>query len=439
MRHSIKWKILNVFTICLFGLLALSSCSSEGSKQQVSTLITLIASNPETPFFETVTPQRTMMSNSTIPETAVSATNAAIEPTVVKTLIPASSNTPNDIDDNYEDAIPGGFIYVFEEYVYGTLKPINKRQQITPIVPRNRENPPPWWAEDVDFAENENLLAYLLYDNSQLKLWVADLALNNVKLLWVDRNNIFQSKEKVQIKWGPGDKSVFVASKSKTIVVSLLNQKTYNLKNLCKEIGISPKTNYWALVCPNDDTTNHNLIIEQNGDIWSTLDTLQPPVVQVIDWAFSPNNFSVVFADSVSQVYIATRDKEIVPINGVKYSRPLSDTYMRVLQWAVDSKTMLVYGQSPDKRCPADPQVEISCWMIIDLAGKIKWPEVGYAGVAANHSDATLSPDGKWIALSILELPDNNPPDRYVAIISTLNNHLYKLSFWEVDGIRWIK
>jgi len=430
------------YVLLLISIIAiLSGCSKDEDSRTITRSTKIPPRSVHVPtdnaktLMPTDIPQVSATANFQQPTTSITKTiNATPEiplPTHPVELTPLPSSVDSSI-------VPGGTLYVFEQYIYGTLKPSGILQEVSVTVPENRDILPPSWSEDAEFAQIQDRLAYIHNKDGKVDLWVTDLKLSYIYLHWVDEQdlmNLQSSGSSVKVKWGPGDNTVFIENNDSFLIISLIDKKPNLLKGKCKWIGVSPKSGEWALWCPmRNEVRDTYVVVEQDGNHWPTPDLPQNQPHSIIDYAFSPDRNRAVFADENGELSIDSLNGEYKKIEDVFYAEPTRDTFMNVIKWAGGSQRLLIYGQNKEKNlCPVNNTIESPCWVIIDPhEGTILWPGVDQS--IPSNSDAELSPDGLWLVMSIYQ-----PPDRSVLLISTQTGQMIKISSWILDGVRWVR
>lgn len=339
-----------------------------------------------------------------------------------------------------ESTDPTGRIYVWDPPVYGYLNPSDDIGFIHALSPDNGQRGP-GEAESLAFSNYSGQIAYLIEsDQDNFVLWVADLDLQQTASLWIDSENwlgISSVYDIVQMRWGPGDQSIFLETDKDEnvkdeyygILYSLKEHSAVRLSSRCNSIIFSPASENLALGCHSiSGETQASFILEQDGSIEPVSDLPAGLNETVKDWAFAPDG---------SQAVLATDDDElkILNINGeqmeipIGYKPPRSDIVMRVLQWSRNGDRLLIFGDAPNANvCPAGSVPNSPCWMVLSSqTTDIIW----HADVIADFG-ASVSPDGKWVVLFCMDLPV-----RY-GIVAQVDNNLTKIIYDEVvEAVYW--
>ena len=350
-----------------------------------------------------------------------------------------STSTPSPIGFS---PFADGVFFVMDQFLYGTYELIPKRQTVyEPLEPLADDAPGPSNAKAFRFSNYNEKIAYLHESDGKEQLWVSDLRLNFPHKVWQDDHDDIkfnpQQYEEIKIRWGPNDQSLFLSYENTILLIRLSDPIYLVLDGICEWIGISPKTELWALWCPTEsDKKKLYAVVEQDGNFWITPFLPQKNGQKIIDWSFSPDQKMVLYADPKGKVMLSEVSGKPLDM-GLSYEPPLPDTTMQVLQWSQDgSKVFLYVHDKNGQACPIDDTFVMPCWVIVDKkSNEIVWPSKSQEIVSGTES--ILSPDGKWIAKNTLDT--SGIVDRYVEIISLEDNRAYKISTWQVRAMFWAK
>jgi hypothetical protein len=359
-----------------------------------------------------------------------------IEYQAPSTVSPAPSTMTSEIDkavsptitDDLGGSISGplGNIYVDDSVVYGYLDPSAGFQAaISPIAPESPDKVGPTnKAISLAFSYYSQQVAYITNDSGELRLWIGDLNLDEVELIWADHQKWLKydpdNYDVIAIQWRLNDKFIILVNRSNIVLIGLDDKLETRLSGTCNWLGISPKTGHFSVWCPLVSETEGYMVFEKDGSFWST-PSLPKDHYLVSDWVFSPSGDRVLYATEQGDLIIVGENiKQLVlPIT---YAPPRWDITMRVLQWSQDGSHILIYGYDKDDRiCINTENKPYPCWRLFDsVSGEIIWqPSVK---LSLSDYDATLSPDGKWLAIFVML-----PPDQYGYIVSVQTNEAIRI------------
>lgn len=329
----------------------------------------------------------------------------------------SASQSSSNAQPTEENGLLPGRIYFWS--------PIGKRSRYAYVDPNElRRFYAPWEISepyiaphdgfDLAFSGHSGEIAYVTnQSDSNFQLWIADLELNNINLLWSDEENLldyYDRYEDVDIFWGPGNQSIIIklfadlAGNSKTVFVFSFKSGTANIwQGSCETIITSAAMEQFAIGCEiTEDGELKYGIIEFDGSIRIASSLPEKSIDEIVEWAYSSDGNRLLYARTSGEVAIidSAGATLVLPVSFFPVSEP-SHT-RRGLKWSSDGSLVLVYGYGAiDNACPGttDAFPSMPCWMLIDSeAGAITWlpPADGDTG-----NDAAISPDGKWIVTSI--------------------------------------
>jgi hypothetical protein len=278
----------------------------------------------------------------------------------------------------------------------------------------------------LSFSPYSKRIAYLT-NTDKLELWLADVNVQNVKMVWQDDGHWLgdiSSNFDVQILWGPNDRYIILSSrlvKSHLLIYDQVSGISEELAGECGLISKSTLDKGLAIWCSNNDLAGKTYYVLEKSGIVPVNHSPVPLIAKAIDWVFSRDGHRILFATQNKKI-------EIVDENGKLLNLPLSylADYMegiiwrKSLQWSQDGKLVLVYGlETNTSLCPEEKggavEVEFSkrpCWFVLDAyKGKpIWWLNKKIADqidvpieYLRSEYDATLSPDGNWIATTFTD------------------------------------
>ena len=358
-----------------------------------------------------------------VPPTVTSEIEKDLTPTVTEDLGEGISN-------------PFGHIYVDDSVVYGYLDPNEGFQaSINLIAPRMPDTVSPTnKAISLAFSHYSQQVAYLTNDSGELRLWMGDLNLVNVDLVWMDHQKWLKydpdNYDEIAMQWGLTDKFITLMNRSNIVLISLDGKLETRLSGTCNWIGISPNTGHFSVWCPVVSETESYIVLEKDGSFWST-PSLPKDHYSASDWVFSSSGDRVLYATEQGNLIIIDENiKQLVlPIT---YAPPRWDITMRVLQWSQDGSHILVYGYDKgDVVCINAENKPYPCWRLLDsVSGEILWHPSG--DLSLSDYDATLSPDGKWLVIFVMLAPD-----RYGYIVSVQTNEAIRIFDGVANAVTW--
>jgi hypothetical protein len=418
-------------------LIVLTSCNGNQPALQAQTTSTEpfkpyneISSTPIPKKSPILTWTQTPLSMTSLPTTTPTIPKESVVPTLsVSSSVRLQSN-PTLLPD-----LPTGRIFVWDYSRYGYLNPTELQDFIQPITIKDTAIRNPQKARWIAFANHSEQIAYL-FDGSIYSLWISDVWLTKPNSVWIDREGwlgVPSGYDQPTIWWGINDQFVFVNNNNAQVVYSLKQQTALPLSGNCGKIGLSPITNAWAVWCPVKTTDIQKYAILELDGTQNLADSL--PVRGLIDakdWAFSQDGSSLLYADLDGKLYIANRDSKPTQLP-VNYEPPRQDTGMRVFQWSLDGKRFLVYAKDQGAGiCPSLDNHIPPCWIVFDAGSrKLVWQTGNNKFL---DPDATLSPDGKWLAI----FDQHFSPGGYVFEIETGKNTLV-YSWGVVAAVYWGK
>ena len=306
---------------------------------------------------------------------------------------------------------------------------------------KQKEIPGPPLAIDLAFSQTSNQVAYLTKqkeeDGGSLILWVADLGLQEVKQVWVDKDRWLGEVKLVsayfesQMFWGIKDRYIFIFSfteeaKDHMVVYDLKAGEIHPWIGGCDWISKLAKNNQFAVICQlhNGGQTSYAILGQDGISISDTLP--ESKIYKTLFWRFSLDGDRVLYVDENLQWRIIEKMGSWINLP-LTYSK--NDLYSGPgalsIQWSQDGKRVLVYGleKRTDKLCPKiEGDIDVydrACWFVLNSeTGKfIWWPKRGLWDLSelsipienANLDfNMAMSPDGKWLAMTVADMRIGN-------------------------------
>lgn len=382
---------------------------------------------------EKLTPSPSLLNGYTQTPTRASSQDA-LEVTPSPDEFPVNiTETVTQLPESQTIILPGT-IYAFQGELYGSILPKNQLQEVEYLYDRNKQIRYPKFVEYASFAQGADLMAYGTFDDNKVEIWVTDLKLTTLLYHWSDEDQWLRNNESGFIKymqWGPKNSSLFVYSIEGFVGINLVRKTSHQLTGRCNWAGKSPKTGQWAVWCPiSSQIDGSYFVFEGDGSQWTTSELPTVLANEALDFSFSPDAQKVVLADISGNLWVKdinSMEKKL----GISYVEPVSDIYMRPLKWSDDGNRLLVFASNVNGQCPIDSTNLPPCWMLYDpKSGELLWPKRDQSITLSD--DAELSPDGKWIVMSIM-----NIPARYIRLISVETGQYFYIAGWEATGLRW--
>jgi hypothetical protein len=354
-----------------------------------------------------------------------------LQPTYTEQPEPSTVVKPHasEIDGRIYAWIDGGYYFSIRE-------PFNGHGLET-IIPNALD---PNQAILLAFAPYSDRIAYLTIAN-HAELWIADLDLSKVEKVWIDDIGWLgeiQSRDYLQLAWGPRDNSVILtsmASTPRTVLYNITTKTAERISGACDQIGLPPVFKQPTLVCI-DKTSSSRFYLPGDGtqEVFSTGIIL--PTTAVQNWAFSPDGTRVLFATEQNNLGVTSDDGRQMSLP-YTYHPPVCcgiELMRDDLQWSQDGTRLLTYGREPKAKNPR--------WYVLDAnLGEPVWtasPEDVVRALENQLSvafDMALSPDGLWIVTSYF---DKEEASRYMAIISLTTGQEIEINESTVDLLIWV-
>ncbi len=385
----------------------------------------------------TVTPAPVPIATSTrvlFPSVTAAGTEARITPAP---LVPLS------------DVSFPGRIYGWVSPFYGYLDPNQPVSEVLNTFPVSEDADPgsaASWA--LAFSAYTNQVAYIRRtpDDQSISLWVSDLQLRAPVRVWTDttgQSGYSGVDDQISLRWGIRDQFVFLKNHPANVhdntkeifwlVYSIRTQSIIELSESCNKLILSPQTAMYALACP---VVDGFVVLEQDGTYWET-EALPELLYDIQNYAFSPDGKGVLYVDPENAIHLLTASDSPTKFP-VRYPENVWFKDMP-LQWSLDNNRVLILGyDAPDEKphCVWDDFTEKiqPCWHLFDAStGERLWwlQQVGGDRVAS------LSPDGRWVAINYTNYSDFPIARELIAYDTTQPNAGKIVWFWTVDAIHW--
>jgi hypothetical protein len=341
------------------------------------------------------------------------------------------TTTPTLTIDPEPDEIPlsvaPGKIYGYFGNFYGNLYPTKTIQRENPLLGGDTSRSQFW--NELLFAPYTNRLTFTQEIDGAANVWISDLELEEAHLIWTDNQNWLSydwfGGYLTDQTWGSSDQSLIISDTENWVLISISEKRAVLLSANCDHIGISPKTNNWALSCSSDQGY---LVVEQSGALWTTLSLPFDQPMEAVLWDFSPDQSQVLFVNPAGEIMVAQNEGILnLGLTSIKIHR---DLYVDTLQWSLDSEKVLVLAEN-ESGCPIN-DVDDYCWLLIEIATKqILWPVKNFEFHSMNS--VVLSPDANWLAYDY-----RDPPFRGINILSIYENEVFQIGrAVSTKGLRW--
>lgn len=365
--------------------------------------------------------------------------------TTTITGIPASGKTPE-----IAPTAPNGQLYIWWDgfpAVYGELNLEDSSFKFMQPASSAVVNP----ADSVAlaFSNHSNQIAYLTLGDD-FDLHVADLELNDSVVNKVELPKWITAKidmgEKIPMRWGPQDNTLLVINDeggSDSIVYSIKeNQMDYLADGCSTLVNIDSSLELW---CELQNETDGYLVLRGDGQLRRNsilpIDNSMP--VKNVSFNNKGDKALVETSSGETIVVMNTGDSVDIAIKPVDGSWSLPQS----LYWFADDSLALVYGISD--LCPPffndikGQYSERPCWHVVNpKTGEIIWhPTEELASAIDSTWDridgtdypAAISPDGKWLVLSLRE-----GGLRYTLITSLKTSQTQVIGDFEPAAMIWV-
>lgn len=348
---------------------------------------------------------------------------------------------------------PFGNIYVWnaDPPSYGVIDLDAEPWALKILMPAEPEKAGPDRALTVSFSRFSNQIAYVTSFSEELELWISDANLTQSSVVWADEERRLGSNldtEQLRIFWEGNDNFVVLESNTDnphTVIYNLSSGTTTQLTGKCSQIDQSPVSARLALWCPGAGQPPQYTLLESDG-IQNTTDVPPSDPIRILEWTFSPNGETVIYANDQDEVALINPDKSIMKLP-VKYSQfPWS--VPTNFHWSHNGSQVLVYGYSQNGLCPQFYNSEFlqyqerPCWILFDSASgnEIWWPKDDLAQMIDTSWDsindtvyeASLSPDTQWLASSLRE-----SGIRYFLIASLVDDQVVTIGDFTASKLAW--
>ena len=314
-----------------------------------------------------------------------------------------------------------GLYYIVHEP--GRDNPFNYKF-IKPSTP-NAQSPKN--ANGFAFSRYSNQVAYIKPNQSkQMELWVGNLDLDPVELAWVDDNHWLgelgiASGVLARIIWGPDDHSLILFSYDQPTHLTVVDLNSKNPKIGMGTVTRSPGPPHLTngrFGVPSEDHSSY-LVVEAGG-AFKVSTTPPKDAISVKDWAFSPDDKRVLYADSNDRLAVILEDGKRLTLDLAYQNTPqlTSGATLTPLKWSLDGSLLFLYAQDMGRglctKNIKEPTLlqNRECWLLLNSStGKWVWSETDEISRTLkenrenlyNSFDAALSPDGKWVVMFFVD------------------------------------
>lgn len=395
--RSFKW--LGIVAMLIVGCSAAASTpTSPPSPTIIASTSTSIPSISATPTIIPVSPTTTTLPSLPTPEISPTPT---LEPTP----------TPDLTSRLFTFFAVAGFNYSWQEPLTGL------RDELAPsgfgLTPYAIGA-----ASTLSFAHHSNQVAiWSRPPDEPGKLWLADIALREARLVYVDNDEIYSTDtsfppQDMTLNWFPNDKYVVVQPTNAEAPTMLIDVTTGTYQENwpweCNQVITSPKTSKLAFLCTHD---NEFLVMDWEGLLWTDAmlaeqeilwqwpdDYMWPlsPSGSIPPWSPDGSKTAFILADNPDTLIIMNSAGERMPV-----SLDVDILYPHTVRWIQDKK-ILVGGYRED--WPAS-------WFIVNSeTGEIMWrlenvAEFGFHITSQEQAELNLitgeiSASGQYLVLA---------------------------------------
>ena len=301
-------------------------------------------------------------------------------------------------------------------------------------------SPSPRAGFEFDFDRYGRGIAYLT-NTDALRLWVSNLDLRGAVNAWTDEDAWLQGPtdyEQVDVRWGPGDRSILIARDRRLLIHSLTDGSNTRFEGECAALGVSLADDIAVLCNGTLPSTAHALFaLTPDGSFRRVGPEDWTAIPEVTEWAFSPDSDQILFATQDRGIAILSSDaaiRELPMAYFPSFAPSLNNT--RELQWSIDGSQLLIMAvPTLNGACPGTEgyDMELPCWTLLDAdSGQVLWTS-GPEGPGAGD-DASLSPDGMWIVGSYERFPD-----RFGRVVSVIDGTIVDVYLGVLYKVRWVE
>jgi len=388
-------------------------------------------------------------------------TRSAIEETppapVRSTITPTETVIGTEVSAN----VPSGRLYawlygVLNDCQYGFIDPVaSDSPSLHPLFPQDADVPGPCEAVALGFSRFSDRVAYIIVAG-HAELWMGDVGLKDVKRVWTDSEDLLASVALpeagniLRVEWTASDNAILLTGElvdGSLVLYSLPAATARGGHGSCDRLTWGQPGMGFEIWCRMERPDGLAYVgVDSTGSLRAS--TAPPEGSNVVrDWALSKEGDAALYATGNLRVVLEAPEANVTELP-VTYSPLIGYPHRRGLQWSANGERVLVYG-SPDVRsyCPpfADlafgDLVERPCWIVFDaLSGDLVWwPRDSVAEMLSTRwqqlvgdHDATISPDGEWLFLSLLD-----PPFRYGVVASISGEESFQIHSGDIDLVSW--
>jgi hypothetical protein len=123
-------------------------------------------------------------------------------------------------------------------------------------------------ATSLAFSDYSDQVAYLTSGNNGVQLWIGNLDLTEVGLVWTDDQNWLHydpNQDEINLRWEARDTFLTLVNRSDLVLYNVETSSAMKLSGPCETLAKSPRTNYYAALCPLASATASYVVLENDG------------------------------------------------------------------------------------------------------------------------------------------------------------------------------
>ena len=342
---------------------------------------------------------------------------------------------------------------------YGFINPIpSELASLSDLSPIDQNVPGPTAAVALAFSRTTDKVAYVTIADT-LEVWVSDLPLHNVNLAWTDEGNLFSSLSPhpgdlfsmLELHWDANDQVVILTATGAYPPLLILNPTTFEAhvgQGECNRLSQAAGGQSWEIWCLVETSTGSSSVVLRDSGALSTGEAPPSAAINVVDWVFSPAGGEIAFVADDLQLRIGRIDGSVVDLPVVYAPANMGYPKRRGIQWDKVGEHILAYGfPQIASLCPrgvdlvSGEPLQRPCWLLVSATSRevVWWPTESIAQSVGrtwenlhSTSDGTISPDGKWVFLSLL-----GPPFRFAVVTSSSGATTFQVHAWDIDLVTW--